>query len=82
MNVSFLRRLGPDPHEGGRQSAGASGCPDFFELEGGDFAFIGKDISAAAGSLPPSAGCGFDEKIVQVPRRLILEARDAIAALS
>ena len=71
----FLKRLGPDPHANGAQSAGCSGCPDIFELENGDFAIIGADITAAAGQLPPSAGCGPDERIVRIPRKTLLLAK-------
>lgn len=73
----FKNRLGPDPHANGAKSAGCSGCPDIFELENGDFAIIGADITAAAGQLPPSAGCGPDERIVRIPRKtLVLAKRD------
>jgi hypothetical protein len=83
MNIAFIRRIGPDPHEGGRKSSSASGCPDLLELEGGDFAVIGVDITQhAAGALPPSAGCGPDERIVRIPRSLILGAQAEISALS
>jgi len=34
----FLRRLGPDPHANGAKSVGGDGCPDIWELDGGDFA--------------------------------------------
>lgn len=71
----FKKRLGPDPHANGAQSAGCSGCPDIFELENGDFAIIGADITAAAGQLPPSAGCGPDERIVRIPRKALLLAK-------
>src|SRR5689334_16635938 len=40
----FLRRLGPDPHEGGARTIALNGCPDVFELKSGDFAIIGIDI--------------------------------------
>jgi hypothetical protein len=51
----FLRRLGPDPHAHGAQTPCLQGCPDVFELETGDFAVIGRDITAEAlGKLPPS----------------------------
>jgi hypothetical protein len=73
----FLRRLGSDPHENGAQSVGCRGCPDIFELADGDFAFIGIDITDAAGTLPPSAGCGPDERIIRIPRKtLVLAKRD------
>lgn len=83
MNISFLRRIGPDPHEGGRKSSSASGCPDLLELDNGDFAVIGVDITEqAAGKLPPTAGCGPDERIIRIPRSLILGAQAEICALS
>ncbi|HEV2695485.1 MAG TPA: hypothetical protein VG347_21510 [Verrucomicrobiae bacterium] len=79
MNTTpmFLRRLGPDPHANGAQSVGCRGCPDIFELADGDFALIGIDMTDTAGQLPPSAGCGPDEKIIRVPRKtLVLAKRD------
>jgi len=73
----FVRRLGPDPHGNGAKSVGCHGCPDIWEIQGGDFAVIGIDITDAAASLPPSAGCGPDERIVRVPRKvLVLAKRD------
>jgi len=75
----FLRRLGPDPHLNGAQSAGLKGCPDIFELETGDFAVIGKDITdKAIGQLPASASCGPDERIVVIPRRTLIGAKPDI----
>jgi hypothetical protein len=75
-SIEFLRRLGPDPHENGAQSVGCRGCPDIFELVGGDFAVIGIDITDQAKSkLPPTAGCGPDERIVFIPRNLLIEAK-------
>src|SRR2546423_626411 len=44
-HVNFIKRLGPDPHAGGAKTAGCSGCPDIWELENGDFAVIGADIT-------------------------------------
>ena len=73
----FIRRLGPDPHENGAQSVGCRGCPDIFELADGDFALIGADITDLADMLPPTAGCGPDEKIIRIPRKtLVLAKRD------
>jgi hypothetical protein len=57
----FLRRIGSDPHEYCAQTVG---CPDIWELDNGDFAVIGIDITdAAISKLPPSAGCGPNERI-------------------
>ena len=75
----FLRRLGPDPHVGGVRTIAVRGCPDIFELESGDFAIIGIDITEAAKSkLPPTAGCGPDERIIRIPRNLLVDARPDI----
>lgn len=75
----FLRRLGRDPHADGAQTAAAEGCPDIFELETGDFAIIGPDVTERARPhLPPTASCGPDERIVQIPRRTLVLARPDI----
>ena len=75
----FLKRIGPDPHENGAQSVGCQGCPDIWELEGGDFAVIGIDITEkTAHRLPPTAGCGPDERIVFIPRNLLVKAKSDI----
>jgi hypothetical protein len=72
----FLRRIGLDPHANGAQSAALRGCPDIWELENGDFAIIGIDITdAAIPKLPPTAGCGSDERIVRLPRNLLVNAK-------
>ena len=71
----FTKRLGPDPHANGAKSAGCSGCPDIFELDNGDFAIIGADITDAAAKLPPSAGCAPDECIVRIPRKTLVLAK-------
>ena len=72
----FLRRIGNDPHVNGAKTSGCSGCPDIWELANGDFAIIGIDITdAAAPKLQPSAGCGPDERIVRLPRSLLVNAK-------
>lgn len=72
----IIRRLGPDPHANGAQTSSLNGCPDILELEGGDFAVIGVDITQfAAGKLAFGASCGQDESIVKIPRRTLVLAR-------
>jgi hypothetical protein len=69
----FLRRIGPEPHGYCAQTAG---CPDIWELDNGDFAVIGLDITdVAASKLPPTAGFGPDERIVRLPRNLLVNAK-------
>ena len=75
----FLKRLGPDPHANGAQTVALRGCPDIFELADGNFAIIGIDITERASpNLPPSAGCGPDERIVLVPRKTLVLAKSDI----
>lgn len=72
----FLKRLGLDPQANGVQCAGCQGCPDIWELEGGDFAIIGEDITdAALAKLPPVAGCAQGERIIRLPRRVLVNAK-------
>ncbi len=77
MNTpKFIRRLGPDPHKDGAQTYALHGCPDIWEIEGGDFAVIGTDITAeTASALPATASCGPDERIIRIPRRTLLLAK-------
>ena len=66
------RRLGTAPRD--REACGQSGdCPDVFELESGDFAIIGQDVSGKL-VLPADAGRSEDERIVLVPREVLLAA--------
>jgi hypothetical protein len=54
-------------------------CPDFFELDNGDFAFIGEDITADAASiLLPDSGVGPTERLIRVPRAIITSAKPQI----
>jgi hypothetical protein len=71
----FIKRIGPDPHANGAQTPCLRGCPDIWELDGGDFAVIGADITNLAGMLPPSAGCGPDERMVRIPRKMLVLAK-------
>jgi len=74
----FLKRLGPDPHANGERTYACRGCPDIFELEDGDFAIIGTDITASADKLPPSASCGPDERMIRIPRKTLVRAKQDI----
>ena len=79
MKPMFLRRLGPDPHANGAKTISLNGCPDILELATGDFAVIGVDITQDARShLPPTFGCGPDERIVRIPRKTLVLARPDI----
>lgn len=53
-------------------------CPDVFELTDGDFAVIGEDITKFAGLLPLGSGCSPTERIVRIPRALLIHAKAGI----
>ena len=79
LQPKFLRRIGPDPHANGAQTVALCKCPDIWELESGDFAVIGIDVTdKVRGKLPPTAGCGPDERVVWIPRKLLVGARPDI----
>ena len=70
----FIRILGPTARSA--SCTGGHSCPDIIEMESGDFAIIGSDITdLAAGKLPPGCGCGNDERIVRIPRKTLVQAR-------
>lgn len=70
----FTRRLVPSSN-----CAGGHLCPDILELESGDFAIIGVDITRESeGRFPAGSGCGPGERVVRIPRRLLVAARDHI----
>lgn len=74
--MTFIKRLGPDPHKSGAKTAACHGCPDIWELDSGDFAVIGIDITdAAKPGLPPTASCGPDERVVRLPRNVLIDAK-------
>jgi hypothetical protein len=74
-SASFLRRLGKSSHELG-QSSGNSSCPDIWELDNGDVAVIGTDLSTSyEGRLPEGVSVDPGERLVIIPRRTMLAAK-------
>ena len=69
----FVRRLGTGATV--KQCQSTFACPGIWELADGDFAVIGADLTALAGDLPPGSGCASTERIVRVPRELLIRAR-------
>ena len=77
----FLRQLGRKHRSSPLPCAGCKSCPDVLELESGDFAVIGMDITdEAREKLPFGSGCGPGERIVRIPRQLLVQAREDIPA--
>jgi hypothetical protein len=60
-------------------SSSRKSCPDFFELDNGDFALIGTDVTAEfLSKLPKDSVCGPHERIVVVRRDVITSAKTDI----
>lgn len=76
--TGFRRRLGKSAQELG-VSTGNSECPDIWELDNGDVAVIGRDLTANyASRLPKGVVIGADERLVVIPRNMIISARPDI----
>jgi hypothetical protein len=76
--ANFLRRLGKSSHELGQTSGNAS-CPDIWELDNGDVAVIGQDLTAAyRARLPEGVSIDPGERLVIIPRKTVLAAKKDI----
>lgn len=74
----FVRRLGPTERSTSPTCYSSYACPDIWELENGDFAVIGVDMTEHASKLPPTAGCAPNERMVRIPRNLLIHAKPHI----
>ncbi|MER8196484.1 hypothetical protein ABTY00_21290 [Streptomyces microflavus] len=71
----LVRRLRKSPAELGT-TGGEQGCPDVWELENGDIAVVGLDLTDSyLPRLPPGLAVGPDERIVVIPRRTAASAK-------
>ncbi|MEE4490320.1 hypothetical protein [Streptomyces sp. BE230] len=71
----LVRRLGKSPAELGT-TGGEQGCPDIWELENGDIAVVGRDLTDSyLPNLPPGLVVAPDERIVVIPRRTAAAAK-------
>jgi len=77
-SAGFRRRLGRTAQELGLSSSSSS-CPDIWELENGDFAIVGRDATAAySGRLPCGVSVAAGERLVVLPRAMLLAAKPDI----
>ncbi|TDB86400.1 hypothetical protein E1264_18015 [Actinomadura sp. KC216] len=78
VSASFHRRLGKSAQELGN-TGGRDGCPDIWELDNGDVAVIGRDLTRAyLPRLPEGAAVAADERIVIIPRSTLIAAKHDI----
>ncbi|MCX5560418.1 hypothetical protein [Streptomyces sp. NBC_00038] len=75
LQAWFARRLGRSPQEPGLTGATES-CPDIWELENGDFAFIEREATDAYEErLSAGVSVAQSERVVIVPRSTLLAAK-------
>lgn len=73
--ANFHRRLGKSAHELGTTGGDAS-CPELWELDNGDVAVIGTELTASyAGRLPAGVSIDPGERLVVIPRSTIVSAK-------
>ncbi|MFF3753386.1 hypothetical protein ACFYYH_23430 [Streptomyces sp. NPDC002018] len=71
----FERRLGKTAQEMGN-SDGNDECPDIWELDNGDIAVIGRDLTAHyAPHLPEGVSLATDERLVVIPGNMLSAAK-------
>ncbi len=76
--AGLRRRLGKPPAELGA-SSDTTTCPDIWELDNGDVAVIGRDLTSAyLTRLPTDMSVGAGERLVVIPRSTILAAKHDI----
>lgn len=76
--ASLLRRLGKSAHELGATTGNGS-CPDIWELDNGDVAVIGQDMTASyQARLPQGVSIDPGERLVVIPRATVIAARPDI----
>lgn len=77
-DATFVRRLGKSAAELGNTSQGKT-CPDIWELSDGDIAVVGTDMTEAfAGRLPGDVSVGAHERLVVIPRNMVIAAKSEL----
>jgi hypothetical protein len=75
----FERRLGKSAAELGN-SDGRDDCPDIWQLDNGDIAVIGRDLTATyATRMPDGVSLAPDERLVVIPGNMLGAAKPDIA---
>lgn len=78
-SAAFARRLGKSAQEL-HTSGGRDGCPDIWQLDNGDIAVIGRDLTNDyASRLPQGVTIASDERLVVIPGIMLSAAKPDIA---
>ncbi|MFC5180319.1 hypothetical protein [Actinomadura harenae] len=76
--TGFRRRLGKSALELGN-TTGDPTCPDIWELDNGDIAVIGRDLTEQYSErLPADVSVGDGERLVVLPRNMLIAAKPDI----
>lgn len=76
--AALRRRLGKSALELG-DTSGSPTCPDIWELDNGDIAVVGRDLTDTyASALPSGMSIGPDERLVVIPGRMLRSAKQDI----
>lgn len=79
--TTFKRRLGKSPQELGN-TTDSPDCPDIWELANGDIAVIGRDLTESLGrQLPTGVSIGSDERLVVIPRNMLIATKPDIPSV-
>jgi hypothetical protein len=71
----MVRRLGRSPQELGTTTHVKS-CPDIWELDNGDIAVIGRDLTQSfSHRLPSGTSIAADERLIVIPRATLISAK-------
>jgi hypothetical protein len=74
-----LRFFRPSAWQVSGGTGGRDGCPDIWELSNGDIVVIGRDVTAAyEDRLPADVMVASDERIVVIPRNMLIAAKPDI----
>jgi hypothetical protein len=74
----FIRRLG---QSGRNACVHGHTCPQFLEMADGDFAAVGADMTEEAiPAMPPGPGVGPGERVIRIPRHVLIAVRAEIPA--
>ncbi|WP_026116915.1 hypothetical protein [Nocardiopsis valliformis] len=78
-SAEMKHRLGASPAELGNTND-IGRCPDIWELDNGDTAVIGRDLTDSyAPRLPEGVAISEDERLVIIPRSTLISAKPDIA---
>ncbi|WP_084702090.1 hypothetical protein [Amycolatopsis alba] len=73
--AAFARRLGKSAKELDKSDI-RNNCPDIWELDNGDVAVIGRNLTSAySARLPNGVSLGSDEDLVVIPRATLIAAK-------